>query len=159
MKLASNGARTQGSNPALLKRWRQSILGLTLKWDDVNPYHFNAGNGDVQITVYHRNPTKKVICQKEWNSNQDEIFGQQFTWKPTIKVVYHAPNKRESNTKIDEAEFTKTCAYYTPESTDMREGMERFYYWSRGMNSQLDPGDKNYGIYRHCEFSAEIVGV
>lgn len=159
MNLASSGARVQGNNPALLRRWRKSILGLTLIWQDEKPYHFTEGNQDIQISVQHRNPTKKLICQKEWRHNQDEIFGQQFTWRLTIKVTYNAPNKKESNTKIDEAEFVKTCAYYTTQSTDMRQEMEKFYYWSRGMNSQLTANDKNYGIYLRCEFSAEIIGV
>lgn len=138
-------------------KWRTSLVGLTLTWQDETPYDYDKSRPLIIVDAGHNNPTKKIIVCREWKKDKEAILNQLFKWQMTVNVIYKTPNKKGSELKIDTGEFTTTCIWHSAKADIIRNGCEQFFYESRCANSMLEPNDKNYGIYSHCEYQLKIL--
>lgn len=139
------------------RKWRESLIGLTLRWKDETPYDYAPDKDLIVVEATHANPTKKIIICREWKTNKDAILKQLFKWEMTVNVIYKTPNKLNSELKVDTGEFITTCIWHSAKADILRNSCEQFFYESRCANSLLEQTEKNYGIYSHCEYQLKIL--
>ena len=55
------------------RKWRESLIGLTLRWKDETPYDYPPDKDLIIVDATHANPTKKIIICREWKNNKDGV--------------------------------------------------------------------------------------
>lgn len=137
-----------------MERARRGLKGLTLTWTDQNPFENNAEIIAGKVT--HKNPTQRIIVQNLWAVSSDWIMNAEFTYLVTLRVVFETEKR---GLKVDELEFTFTCALQGKKSQILNDAMESELRECLKCNDAIPDGHKNKGKYSHCEFEAVIVGV
>lgn len=136
------------------KQARKGIKGLILKWTDTDPFR---ENGQIYNTdVSHTNPTQRLIVGEMWRQCQKWILHTEFTWRVTMKVVFTGTARGD---KVDEFEFDYTFTLRGNKSDDLNTAMEEALRESLEGNAAFPDGHKNKGIYSHCEFTAQVIGI
>jgi hypothetical protein len=139
--------------------WQKNLIGLTLTWRDETPYDYDPAKPIIIVTAGHANPTKNIIVCRKWKQNKEALLNARFKWRMTVNVHYKTPNKKESSKKIDTGEFSSVCIWHSAKADILRNCCEEFFYESRCANSMLEPNEKNYGIYSHCEYELKILSL
>lgn len=139
---------------AYMKRARRGMLGFTIHWLDTDPF---SENGKIDGgTIDHANPTQKLICIDMWRRCSQWVVSTEFTWQVIMRVVYIGAPKGE---KHDDYDFTFTCTLRSHKSEILNDAMEKCLRESIAGNDSYKDGDRNKGVYSHCEFLAVVIGV
>jgi len=141
---------------AYLKRARNGMRGFTITWADSDPFPF-SGNGTIDGgEIDHANPTQKLICIDMWKRCSQWIVTQEFTWLVIMRVIHTGT---QNGDKYDDYEFKYTCTLRGNKSDILNDAMEKALKESIDGNNAYPDGHKNKGVYSHCEFMAQVVGV
>lgn len=150
-KKRSNSKKKMAS---FMERARRGMKGMILRWTDTDPFSESGHIFDTEVN--HKNPTQKLIVLDMWSRCQDWILNTEFTWCVTMRVIFETEKR---GYKVDEYEFNFTCTLRGPKSEILNDAMEVELKDSLRCNDAMADGHKNKGRYKHCEFSAVIVGV
>lgn len=135
------------------ERARRGLKGMMLRWSDSDPFSESGKIFDTDVT--HTNPTQRLIVKDMWYRCNDWILNTEFQYLVTMDVVFETEKRGD---KIDQFEFEFTCTLRGDKSQILNDAMEAELVESIKCNDAIPEGHKNKGIYKHCEFTATIVG-
>jgi hypothetical protein len=146
--------KTKKTKAAHMKRARKGMLGFTVTWLDTDPFTEggNIEGGDID----HANPIQKVICRDMWKRCSQWIVSTEFTWRVIMRVVFVGAAKGDC---FADAEHIFTCTLRGPKSEILNDAMEQSLKEFLAGNESYPEGHKNKGVYSHCEFLAEVIGI
>jgi len=157
MKPKTLTTKKRGSNPKMkaqyMKRARRGMIGFTIIWSDTDPFNDN-GVIDGGI-IDHSNPTQKLICMDMWKRCSQWIVTTEFTWHIVMRVCWQDYKKIEA---VD-CHHTYTCSLRGHKSEILNDAMEKSLKEVLAGNDHYKDGDPRKGVYSHCEFLAEVIGV
>jgi len=136
------------------ERARRGLKGMILQWTDSDPFSENGKIFDTAVT--HKNPTQRLVVRDMWYSCSDWILNAEFQYLVQMDVVYETEKRGD---KVDQFEFEFTCTLRGAKSQILNDAMEAELIESIKCNDAIPNGHKNKGKYKHCVFSATIVGV
>lgn len=146
--------KTKQTKAAYLKRARRGMLGFTITWIDTNP--FTEGGKIEGGEIDHANPIQKVICKDMWKRCSQWIVNTEFTWRVIMRVVFVGAPKGDC---WADAEHIFTCTLRGEKSQILNDAMEESLKEFLAGNDSYPAGHKNKGVYSHCEFLAEVIGI
>lgn len=135
-------------------RARRGLKGMILKWTDSDP--FSEGGKIFDTDVSHANPIQRLVVKDMWYSCNEWILNTEFQYLVTMDVVFETEKRGD---KIDQFEFNFTCTLRGAKSQILNDAMEAELIESIKCNDAIPESHKNKGIYKHCVFTAKIVGV
>ncbi len=137
-----------------MKRARNQMKGFCITWADSDPFSENGriDGGDID----HANPTQKLICKDMWKRCSQWIVSTEFNWQIIMRVVFTGAANGD---KYDDYDFTYTCTLRGHKSEILNDAMEKALQESIDGNNAYPEGHKNKGVYSHCEFLAQVIGV
>lgn len=154
--LASTKKRSNSSvkKAQYMKRARAQMKGFCITWRDFDPFSENGKIDGGEID--HANPTQKLICREMWQRCSQWIVSTEFTWQVTMRVIFTGATKGDCYCDYD---FTYTCTLRGNKSEILNNAMEQSLKEAIAGNNAYPEGHKNKGVYSHCEFLAQVVGV
>lgn len=136
------------------ERARRGLKGMILQWTDSDPFSENGKIFDTAVT--HKNPTQRLVVRDMWYRCNDWILNTEFQYCVIMRVVFDTEKR---GLKVDELEFNFTCTLRGDKSQILNDAMEAELIECIKANDSIPEGHKNKGLYVHCEFIAQIVGV
>ena len=135
---------------AYMKRARQGMRGFALLWT-------GTGLNDIESAIVdNSNPIQKLISQSMWDQCKSWILTTEFVWEVTMRMIHTGT---ASGDKYDDAIFNFTCTLRGEKAEILHEEIQKAFEGFIAGNNAYPDGHKNKGIYSHCEFLAQIVGV
>lgn len=156
IKMIGRKKRTNSKNKmaAYQKQARKGIKGLILKWADAEPFIEQAAIWNTDVS--HTNPTQRLLVGEMWRECAQWICNTEFTWRVSMLVVFDTDKR---GLKVDDYEFNFTCTLRGKKSEILNDAMQEALRESHAGNNSLPDGHKNKGIYQHCEFVAQVIGI
>lgn len=136
------------------ERARRGLKGMILKWADTDPFCEEGKIFDTDVS--HENPIQRIIVKDMWYRCNEWILNTEFQYIVTMDVIFETEKRGD---KIDQFEFEFTCTLRGAKSQILNDAMEAELIESIKCNDAIPHGHKNKGIYKHCVFTAKIVGV
>lgn len=136
------------------ERARRGLKGMILKWTDTDPFSEEGKIFDTDVS--HENPIQRIIVKDMWYRCNEWILNTEFQYIVTMDVVFETEKR---GNKIDQFEFEFTCTLRGAKSEILNDAMEAELAESIRCNDAIPEGHKNNGIYKHCFFTAKIVGI
>ncbi len=141
---------------------RTDILGIVLKWTDLNP--LGDGGCDGLPAVASHNPSSLVrdgvIAAFQDAEYRSWMVSQEFTWDVDIELVYRLPNNKTKSHRTDPIQFVQRGKM--EDSSDnfcaINARIERLIMYSRLLN-HLRPDNKNKGVFEKAVYRISCVGL